>query len=79
MESYGLLKSAAIIELASNDAYAIVSMKDGKKSKVELYSGSGYLSQSAKFVRVTANTASIDVYDFKGNMRTVYPASVSMK
>ncbi len=79
MESYGLLKSATIIELASNDAYAIVSMKDGKKSKVELYSGSGYLSQSAKFVRVTANTASIDVYDFKGNMRTVYPASVSMK
>ena len=79
MESFGLIRPATIIELASNDAYAIVTMKDGKKSKVELYSGSGYLSQSAKFVRVTANTASIDVYDYKGNMRTVYPAAVSMK
>lgn len=30
MESYGLIKTAQIIELNANDAYAIVTMKDGK-------------------------------------------------
>jgi len=79
MESYGLLKSAQIIELATTDAYAIITMKDGKKSKVELYTGSGYLSQSAKMVRVAPSTAQIDVYDYKGNMRAVFPATLSAK
>ena len=48
MESYGLLKSATIIELASNDAYAIVSMKDGKKSKVELYLSLIHISEPTR-------------------------------
>ena len=79
MESFGLLKTTKVITLSANDAYAIVSYKDGKKSKVELYSGSGYLSQSAKMVRVTPNVAQIDVYDYKGQMRTVFPAALSAK
>ena len=54
-------------------------MKDGKKSKVELYVGSGYLSQSTKMIRITALTAQVDVYDYKGAMRTIFPATLSSK
>lgn len=79
MESYGLIKTAQIIELNANDAYAIVTMKDGKKAKVEFYAGSGYLSQSVKMIRITALTAQVDVYDYKGSMRTVFPAALSAK
>ncbi|MFI5172938.1 MAG: VCBS repeat-containing protein, partial [Chitinophagales bacterium] len=79
MESFNLVRTTKMIELASNDAYAIITMKDGKKSKSELYAGSGYLSQSAKYIRITPNISSIEVYDYKGNMRSVYPSSTASK
>lgn len=49
------------------------------KAKVEFYAGSGYLSQSVKMIRITALTAQVDVYDYKGSMRTVFPAALSAK
>lgn len=77
--AYGLTTTAKTIELAGNDAYAIITFADGKKAKQEFYAGSGYLSQSAKYIRVTAQMKQIDVVDYKGNMRTVYPQSMAAK
>lgn len=75
MLAYGLTKQAQMIELAANDAYAVITRTDGKTTRMELYSGSGYLSQSAKAIRITPIVKQVDVYDYKGNMRTVYPGS----
>lgn len=79
MSAYGLTTAIKTIELASSDAYAIITYADGKKAKQELYAGSGYLSQSAKYVRITANVKQVDVYDYKGTMRTVYPMNMAAK
>ncbi len=79
MQSFELIKSPSIVELATTDAYAIITKKDGRKSKAEFYAGSGYLSQSAKFIRITSDIASIDVYNYKGEMRTVYPGGTAMQ
>lgn len=68
-----------IMALADNDAYAIITMKDGSKQKKELYMGSGYISQSAKYVRITPQVASVEVYNYQGNARTVYPSTTAMK
>lgn len=73
MLAFSLVKPTKTIELAAADAYAIVTRTDGKTTRVELYSGSGYLSQSAKSIRITPLVKQVDVYDYKGNMRTVYP------
>lgn len=79
MQAYGLINAAKMIELASNDAYAIITYTDGKTGKQELYNGSGYLSQSAKSIRITAQMKQVDVYDYTGKMRTVYPAAMASK
>ncbi len=78
-ESFGLTNTTEIVALASTDVYAMVMMKDGSKAKVELYTGSGYLSQSAKYVRITDKVASVEVSDYKGAKRMVYPNAVSLK
>lgn len=80
MESFSLInKNHEIIELASTDAYAMISYKDGKKAKMELYAGSGYLSQSSKFVRITPLISSVEVFDYKGTARMVYPETTASK
>jgi len=79
MESYGLIGNKEVILLASTDAYAMITYKDGKKSRVELYAGSGYMSQSSKFIRITSTMSRIEVFDYKGASRTVYPAATASK
>jgi hypothetical protein len=80
MESYALTQNrVSVLTFAANDAYAIITTKDGKKSKAELYAGSGYLSQSAKYIRITPNIASVEVFDYSGNGRPLYPQAISRK
>ncbi len=58
-----------IIPSMHHDAYALISLKDGKKIKRELYYGSGYLSGSARYFSIPLNAASIEVVDFTGRSR----------
>ncbi|MEO6949999.1 MAG: VCBS repeat-containing protein [Ginsengibacter sp.] len=53
------------------EAYAEIEFKNGRKRKQEFYYGSGYLSQSARAIRINNLVKSIQVVDTKGNKRKI--------
>ena len=53
------------------DSWAEFVYGDGRKSKIEFYYGSGYLSQSSRKVRIPFGVKEIVIYDYKGKSRTV--------
>ncbi|HRH59239.1 MAG TPA: VCBS repeat-containing protein [Chitinophagaceae bacterium] len=71
--SHDMLKPSA------KDAYAVATMNDGTKRKMEFCAGSGYLSQCTKYIRVTPQMKQVDVYDVNGNAKTLYPALMAKK
>ncbi|HCK22896.1 MAG TPA: hypothetical protein DHW15_12285, partial [Bacteroidetes bacterium] len=79
MASFKLINPITTIPMQANDARAIITMKDGSKRTVELYAGSGYLSQSSKFIRLTPQMESIEAVSYSGARRMVYPAPTAAK
>ena len=53
------------------DSWAELIYGDGRKSKIEFYYGSGYLSQSSRKVRIPLGVKEIVIYDYRGKSRTV--------
>ncbi|AYB29311.1 VCBS repeat-containing protein [Chryseolinea soli] len=53
----------------ADDAYAIITLKDGRKYKHEFYYGSTYLSQSSRVLLYTGDAEHIEVYNFRGEKR----------
>jgi hypothetical protein len=49
-----------------DDAYALVTLANGKIFKHEFYYGSTYLSQSSRALRYSESVVKIEVYNFKG-------------
>ena len=60
-----------IIPVQPNETYALLHLKNGKTRKEELYWGESFLSQSGRFINMNNEIASIDIFDSKGNKRTV--------
>ncbi|MFN3940148.1 MAG: hypothetical protein ACK4IY_06145, partial [Chitinophagales bacterium] len=80
LEAFSLTRNNVnVIACAQSDAYAEVKMKNGRVQRVELYNGSGYLSQSSKFIRLTPEISEITVYNYAGESRNVYPATIALK
>lgn len=59
------------VPVLPDDAYAMIIYKNGKIEKQEFYCGSSFLSQSARFIKIDANMASVVIFDNKGNHRTI--------
>ena len=55
----------------SDDAFALVTLANGKTFKHEFYYGSTYLSQSSRALRYTENVVRIEVYNFRGEHREI--------
>lgn len=54
------------------DAYAIITLKNNKKVKKELYYGNGYLSQSSRKLKIPLeDVVHVEIYDTQGNSREV--------
>ncbi len=53
------------------DSWAEFNYDNGKKERVEIYYGSGYLSQSSRLVEIPLDVMSIIVHDFAGKTRSV--------
>jgi hypothetical protein len=53
------------------DAYAMIKYKNGKIEKQEFYYGSSFLSQSAQWINLTDNIASVVIFDNKGRKRLI--------
>lgn len=78
LEAFSLTKNnVKILAFTPMDAMAEIQMKNGKTQKMELYNGSGYLSQSTKFLRITPEIVSVKVWDYAGNSKMVYPGSLA--
>jgi hypothetical protein len=63
----------AILTVPANpgEVSCMVLLKDGKKRKEEIFNGSGYLSQSGRFINVNEKVQRLEFYDAKGNKRIV--------
>lgn len=80
LEAFSLTNAnITTVSFTAMDAMAEIQMKNGRTQKMELYNGSGYLSQSSKYLRITPEIVSVTVTDYAGKTRTVYPASLATK
>jgi hypothetical protein len=59
------------IRAKADDVYAVLTLKNGKKRKVEFNYGSGFLSQSARAVNIDAQVKSVEIVNTKGEKRVV--------
>lgn len=71
--------SIRVIALESSDAWAEFTYDDGRKSRIEFYHGSGYLSQSTRKVIVNPHVKEIVMYDYKGRSRKVHEGDLAAK
>lgn len=63
--------SAEIFRPQSDDQWAELTYKDGRKTRVEFYYGSGYLSQSTRALRISDRISALVVFNRKGESRQV--------
>lgn len=54
------------------DKYAVLTLKDGKKRRIEFNYGAGFLSQSARFVNIGAMVKSVDITNAKSQTRKLF-------
>ena len=63
-------KTFPVIRARANDAYALLTHKDGRTRKHEFHYGHSFQSQSARLLHLTPSVKSVEIVDFKGNRRT---------
>ena len=59
------------IKLKSQDAYAIINLKDGSSYKELLPYGHTFLSQSTRRLSITDDAISCEIFDYQGNSRKI--------
>ena len=68
---FELNRNTQLIKVNPDDRMAIIHFKNGKIRKEELYYGSSFLSQSARFISITENVSFIDITDHAGKTRKI--------
>jgi len=71
LKVFELKRNINCIPLQPNDASAEVKYKNGVFRKQEFYYGSSFLSQSARFLSIDSNAASVIISDIKGQKRKI--------
>jgi hypothetical protein len=61
------------IKLKPMDAYAIVEWENGQRQKQEFYYGSGYLSQSSRYLSLVPGWKRIKIVTYSGKERIITP------
>ncbi len=69
LKVFELKKDITNILLQPNEASAEISFRNGKKQRQEFYYGFSFLSQSARFLSIDKNVASITITDSAGKTR----------
>jgi len=65
--AYVTRQKGAYYKAENDDAYAMVTLSNGKVYKHEFYYGSTYLSQASRTLKLEPGIVSFKVFDFKGN------------
>lgn len=71
MTAYSLKDKSKSVPLAENETHAIMTFKDGSTRKVELYFGSGYLSQDSRTLQLGKEVSKAEIFNVKGESRIV--------
>jgi hypothetical protein len=71
LKLYQLEKNTGAIPINTGDVSALIRYKNGKIQKQELYYGSSFLSQSARFLRTDSTMSNITVTDDRGHRRVI--------
>jgi hypothetical protein len=66
-------RKGTLVEVAPEDRYALLTLADGRVRRQELYWGSGYLSQSARALRLPQAVRRAVVYGGRGTGREIKP------
>lgn len=69
LKVYALKKDIINIPLQPYEVSAEIVYRNGKKQRAECYYGSSFLSQSARFLSIDKNVASVIISDNKGKAR----------
>jgi hypothetical protein len=64
-------RGSRIISVLPADVYAIITFKDGRSRKQELFFGSSFYSQSSRFLEVNPSIKQIVVFDNNGAQREI--------
>jgi len=73
LKVFELNKSCRFLSLQSDDVFAIVVYKDGRRQKRETGYGNSFLSQSGRFITIDSTMSSIEITDSRGKTRKVMP------
>ena len=71
LKIFELRKNIKCLRTGPMDVSALIKYKNGIVRKEELYYGSSFLSQSARFINLDENVTSVDLIDFHGRTRKV--------
>ncbi|HKJ31123.1 MAG TPA: FG-GAP-like repeat-containing protein, partial [Balneolales bacterium] len=71
LKMYRLNEKHCYIHLKREDAYAIIHYKNGSIRKEEFYYGSSFLSDSGRFMSITAGMKSVTIVNYKGKKRKI--------
>jgi len=71
LKVFQLKKACITLSLNADDVSALVKYKNGKRQKREAGYGNSFLSQSARFIIVDNNVASIEITNSQGKTRTI--------
>jgi len=72
LKVFELKKNISSVPLQANDVSALLKYKNGRLTqKQEFYYGDSYLSQSARFLNIGSNVASVTIYDSRGGERKI--------
>ncbi len=72
LKIFEMKQAVHIIAAKPDDAYALLKLNNGKTRKEELNYGSGFLSQSQRFITIGAQVQSAEMVDSKGSHRKIY-------
>ena len=69
LKLYSLKKNTQNVKINADDVSAVITQENGQIQKEEFYYGSGFLSQSSRFIAIDKNVSFVQVTDSKGNIR----------
>ncbi|MEP7374122.1 MAG: VCBS repeat-containing protein [Chitinophagaceae bacterium] len=71
MKVFEMKRAVKYIPLNPSDASAILMYSNGNKQKQEFCYGSSFLSQSGRFINVDETVTTVEINDYKGNIRNM--------
>ena len=75
MFAYQLTSNSSKVPYTEQDKFADIYLKDGRKMRLEMNIGSGFLSQNSKEIAyIPSITEKVVVTDYKNQSRTVFQA-----